>query len=259
MRTATRSLSSVYTSLPHSCRARTCRLLLVRQCAGMRTCKQHSRRGSGRLGRATSEPGQLVVHVADGWGAGHEQAAGAVRNERQHKWCLLGPQLFSDTAVACTASSNSAGANGSGGRGNSSTIGKQARAAAGNQHQQAHLHRLADAVLGVVGAQVAQRLALLVHQHGQPRACSSQCVQAGSMQNSAAACQQPRAGAGSSCRRVQPGGSCASSKAECRQSGLAVLCLRGRRSKRRCANSSWPGCMNLHASRPPELSGAGTR
>ena len=38
MRTATRSLSSVYTSAPHSCRARTCGLLLVIELAGTRTC-----------------------------------------------------------------------------------------------------------------------------------------------------------------------------------------------------------------------------
>lgn len=35
----------------------------------------------------------------------------------------------------------------------------------------AHLDRLRGPVLGVVGAQVPQRLAVLVHQHRQPRAC----------------------------------------------------------------------------------------
>lgn len=40
MSAATRSLSSVYTSLPHSCRARTCWLVPLIQLGAMRTCGQ---------------------------------------------------------------------------------------------------------------------------------------------------------------------------------------------------------------------------
>ena len=69
IRTATRSESSVYTSDPHSCRARTCRLLLVRQCAGMRTCEGW--RGAGGRRQAAQAGGwhQCTVHPVSGGSA----------------------------------------------------------------------------------------------------------------------------------------------------------------------------------------------
>lgn len=135
MSTATRSESSVYTSLPHSCRARTWRLLDVRQCAGMRTCRQWQRGGE--------DGGSGVV----------QHSSAAQRRCRARGGCAA------DMAHRVEGAS---------------PWGRRRRG-------RAHLHALAAALLGVVGAQVAQRLAVLVHQHGQARGCSGQRAGTGGM------------------------------------------------------------------------------
>ena len=86
MSAATRSLSSVYTSLPHSCRARTCWLVPLIQLGAMRTC------GQGVVQRCnTSNADQSVLRCA-----GRVPVKGQSREDmsksdfdlaREPRWC----------------------------------------------------------------------------------------------------------------------------------------------------------------------------